>query len=472
MTDRDAGRTSILVFLVQIGARLVGFVGLVYFARVLPPSELGIYFLFFLLVQVSSLISGLGLGPAVTQRIGSSERPAEIFTAALLVVGAVGLLATGVIFALRGPIASYVGAEVPLVLSLAVVSWLFSHTHASAIQGEDRVLTANGLQFLEDAVRVGVGVVLLNAGFGARGLMYGVICGFAVAGILGRLLSGLPLSMPGGRDFRSLFALSRYTVVFGPTNLVYFWFDTFMIGLLLTRADVSAYEVAWQTTRVLVIPTNAIGQTILPKVARWSSAGRRDEIERILPGVLLFTLIVPLPGLVGLAVLGPDVLRLVYRPEYATAALALVILAGFMVVESVHRAGSQILLGMDRADVPFRSRLVGVVLVVVLNLALIPPFGIVGAAVATLLAKCLDALILWSGLASIVELRFPFKSLGWQAGSAVVMGVAVLALGTTLDVGSVPVLLVVVAAGVVAYGTLIMLNPDIRNVLIQYLPGR
>lgn len=470
MADGDAGRTSILVFVVQLVARAIGFLGLVYFARILPQSELGIYFLFYLVVQVASLVSSLGMGAALVQRVSSSDRPSAMYTASLLVIAVLTVLASLAFFLFRGPIGRYVGADVPLLLTLAVAGWLFADIQKRAVQGEDRVLMSNLLQPLEDVIRVGVGAALITSGLGAEGLIFGVIAAFAVTGFVGMAVNNLSLTWPSRTDFRSLFAISRYTMFFGPANFVYFWLDTFMIGLLLTRASVSSYEVAWQTTRVLIIPTNAIAQTIFPKVARWHSEDARGEIERIMPGVILFSLIIPLPGIVGLLVLGPEILAIVYRPGYVEAAVPIVVLGGFMAVESLHRAGSQILTGMDRADVPFRSRLVGVTLVVVLNVLLIPPYGIVGAAVATLSAKVADAALLWLPFARLLDVDVPVRSLLWQSCSAAVMGLVLFGAKTQIAVDSLPMLTALVLGGAALYWGLALLDPDIRNALFQYVP--
>lgn len=470
MADGDAGRTSIIVFLIHLLARGVGFLGLVYFARVLPQSELGIYFLFFLIVQMSSMVSNMGLSTAIVQRVSASDRPEAIYTAAITAIGALTLVAGACFVVFRGPIGAYVGADVPLLLTLAVGGWLLADIHKGTIQGEDRVITSNLLQIGEDVVRVGVGAALITAGLGAEGLMYGVIVGFAVTALAGVVVTDLGVSRPTRGDFESLFAITRYTMFFGPANFVYFWFDTFMIGLLLTREGVSAYEVAWQTVRVLVIPTNAIGQTIFPKVSRLETEGAREEIERILAGAILFSLTIPLPGVVGLAVLGPEVLALVYRPAYADAALPLVALGIYMLVESVYRVGSQCLTGMDRARIPFRSRMVGVALAIGLNVVLIPEYGLIGAAIATVAAKAADALLLWIPLWRLLHVDLPWRSVLWQAASAGLMGLALVGATGQVAVTSLPVLFALVAGGAGLYWALVLLDPEIRTALLQYVP--
>lgn len=469
MSD-DAGRTSILLFGVHMTARVVGFLGLMYFARELSQAQLAVYFLFFLVVQVSSLVSQLGMGSALIQRIGSTDRGAAMYSAAILVVAGVGAVATAVFFLFRGPLGEYIGADVPLLLSLAVIGWLLADIHIRTLQGEDRVLLGGFLQLGQDVVRVGTGAVLLSMGFGAIGLIYGVIAGFGATALVGAVLTNLRPVVPTRADFTSLFQISKYTAFFGPTNFVYFWFDTAMIGLLLLPPDVTTYEYAWQTVRVLIIPTTAIRQTIFPKISRWAGENEIAEIERILAGAIIFTLFIPIPGLVGLAVLGPEILSLVYTPEYAVAATAMAVLAVYMVLEALHRVGEAVATGMDRADVPFRSRMVGVALALGLNIVLIPAFGILGAAVATVAAKGADALGLWYGLAKQLSIPLPARSLLWEGASAVAMGAIVLGISEVLLIDSLPVLFAVVSVGGIAYGGLVLLDPDIRQVLDQYSP--
>jgi O-antigen/teichoic acid export membrane protein len=467
----EAGATSIKLFGIHMTARTVGFFGLVYFARMLPGDRLGIYFLFFVVVQVGSMLSNLGIGQALVQRIGEGRNESRVFSAATAIMLAVSLVVAALALAFRGPLASYVGADVAALAAVTVAAWLLADVHIRTLQGEDRVLLSGGLQLLQDVVRVGSGALLITAGFGPRGLMYGVLAGFVVTVVVGYVLVEASLTLPTREDFETVLGISRYTMVYGPTNFVYFWLDTALIGLFLLPLDVSAYEVAWQTVRVLIIATTAINQTIFPKVSEWASQGRFEEIERVLPGALIFSLVFPLPGLVGVAVLGGDVLAQVYRPEYRYAALAMTILATYMAVESLQRVVNSTLTGMDRADLPFRSRLIGVGLAVVLNLALIPEFELLGAAVGTLLAKTVDTAIQYRGLAGLIELRVPVRSLAWQAVSALLMGGVVYAGATTTSLpDSTLGVAVLVATGVAVYGGLAVLDRDIRQVVEQYSP--
>lgn len=469
MSD-DAGGTSIKLFGVFIAARVVGFLGLVYFTKAIPRAELGSYFLFYTIVQVSSLVSNLGLKEALVARISDGERPNQVFTASLLVVTVAAAVVAVVVYALREPIAAFIRADVPNLIVLATVTWLFADMHRSGLQAEDRVLASGLLQLFQDVVRVGAGAVLISMQYGSVGLMYGVILGFAATIVVGHIAIDLDLSIPKPSDFCRLYSVSKYTLVFGPTNFAYFWLDTAMIGALIGPAAVSSYEVAWQTTRTLIIATTAINTTLFPKVARWATEDRFDRIGNAMSGAILFTLFFPIPGLVGLAVLGTDVLSVIYRPSYANAALPMVFLAGYMVVEAVQRVGSSVLTGIDRADVPFRGRLVGVVAVAVLNVALISELGILGAAIATFVSKLIDTAIQWGSLRRIVSFDVPARSLGWLTGSALVMGTVVYGVTTVLALNTVPRLFLAVGIGAAVYGVLVIRDPEIRNVVEEYVP--
>lgn len=470
MSDGDAGRESLLLFGVQLVARVIGFLGLAYFAREIPQSDLGIYFLFFLVIQVSSMIGNMGLGQALVRRIGEGQRRSELFSVALIVISTVSLIATAIFYVFESAISEYIGASVPGLLALATGAWLLADLLISTLQAEDRVLTSGVLQLFQDGIRVGVGAILITVGFGPKGLMYGVIAGFVGTVVVAYPLSNLSVALPEKADFTRIFTISRYTMFFGPANFIYFWLDTFLIGVFLTRADVSSYEVAWQTTRVLIIATTAINTTIFPKISRWASDGEYSEIERVIPGAIIFGLIFPIPGLVGLAVLGEQVLSIVYKPAYAVAAVPMTILAGYMAVESIQRVGNSVLTGMDRADVPFRSRLLGVSLAIALNLLLIPRYGLIGAAVATVVSKLVDTIYQWVSIGRLLTLEFPIKSFTWQLGSALLMGFAVAGLTSFVGQLSIVTLSSVVFAGAGIYGGLVLLNDEIRQVVDQYVP--
>lgn len=470
MTDSDAGKESILLFGIQLAARIVGFLGLVYFANNIPQSELGVYFLFFLVIQVSSLLGNMGLGQALVRRVGEGERQSELFTVTIIVVTAVTLIATAAFYGLQDQLADYIGADVPELLALGTGAWLLADLLISTLQAEDRVLTGGLLQLLQDMIRVGVGAALITTGYGPIGLMYGVIAGFVATVVVGYPLSNLSFAVPKFADFSRVFSISRYTMFFGPTNFIYFWLDTLLVGVFLTRGDVSAYEVAWQTTRVLVIATAAINTTIFPKISRWASRGEFSEIEGVIPGAVIFGLFFPLPGTVGIIVLGEEILGIIYQPTYTVAAIPMALLAGYMIVESVQRISNSVLTGMDRADIPFRSRLLGVSLAVVLNFVLIPQYGLVGAAAATLTAKLVDTVYQWISITVILDIDYPVRSLTWQVGSSIGMGAVVAGVVVSLGSLSIVTLLATILVGAGVYGGLILFDPEIRQVFNQYLP--
>lgn len=470
MTDGDAGRESILLFGIHLTARVVGFLGLIYFTRRTAQSELGVYFLFFLVIQISSMLGNMGLGQALVRRVGEGERQSELFTVTIIVVTVVTLVATVAFYGFREPLGGYIGADVPELLALGTGAWLLADLLISTLQAEDRVLTGGLLQLFQDVVRVGIGAVLITIGYGPIGLMYGVIAGFVATVIVGLPLSNLSFALPERADFSRVFSISRYTMFFGPTNFIYFWLDTLIIGVVLTRGDVSAYEVAWQTTRVLVIAVGAINTTLFPKISRWASQGEHAEIERVIPGAILFGLFLPIPGTAGIMVLGEEILGILYQPAYAIAAVPMALLAGYMIVESTQRVSNSVLTGMDRADIPFRSRLLGVTLAVTLNLVLIPRYGLVGAAIATLTAKFVDTVYQWASITVILSIDYPVRSLAWQVLSAIGMAVVVTSVTAYFGALSTMTLIGTILLGAGVYGGLVMFDPDVRQVFDQYLP--
>jgi O-antigen/teichoic acid export membrane protein len=146
------------------------------------------------------------------------------------------------------------------------------------------------------------------------------------------------------------------------------------------------------------------------------------------------------------------------------------ILSGYMVIEAVQRVSSPILTGIERADVPFRSRLFGVGVAIVLNVLLIPRYGLIGAAVATLTAKLLDTIVQWSAVFSILDIDVPARSLCWELLSAGVMGAVVYAVAAAIQPNNLPELAVVIGLGVAIYGVLVVQDDEIRDIVEQYLP--
>lgn len=171
--------------------------------------------------------------------------------------------------------------------------------------------------------------------------------------------------------------------------------DTLMIGILLNQEQVGLYRVAVQLSDGAQMILMAISVVIGPRLAYLHARGGWDQLERLLvkSHQLGFVLILPIAGIFFLG-MGEFLVTLVFGSEYAdSVASALILLMGKLAYALVGYCG----LAVSMFGYPSVATWTVVLLMVVnglLNAALIPVYGIEGAAFATIVSQfALNALL-------------------------------------------------------------------------------
>ncbi|MEF8824983.1 MAG: flippase [Halapricum sp.] len=448
---------------------VVGFAGVTFFARELGAGQMGVFFLFEAVLGVLSLVADFGIRGAVEKRISEGQPAGEVFSTALVMKTVPMAAIIVAVILLREPINGYVGAEVAFLLLIGIVLQELAETQQMVLSGEQRV----GEMALPDTARqigwVGVGALLVLQGYGITGLIYGLFMGYGVMFVWSWYRSASSLGRPSVDRGRSLLDFSKYHVVSKTQGYVYSWMDVAIIGFFLTPTAVGAYEIAWRVTEAVLILSNSVAVAVLPKISEWHAEGLTDRIGGLVSDATVPSLILVIPALGGTVVLSREILTFVFGPEFAVAALVLVILSGEKIVQAIYRLFHRSLHGIDRPDLAARTIVVTLAVNLVLNFLLVGPLGIEGIAVATTVSFALGAFLHWRYFTRYVQVYLPVRELGWCVASAAAMALAVGGLERVVAVDSIAVLLVLIAVGAAVYLFSLATYPPLRSRLLDNL---
>lgn len=178
----------------------------------------------------------------------------------------------------------------------------------------------------------------------------------------------------------------------------------------------------------------ALALSIVPAVSEALAKGQHALVALRAEIALRITFLFGLPASVGLAVIAEPTNILLY--ENAKGSTALVALAFTTVFSTLGVTSSGILQGLGQVMLPARNLFVGVVTKLILNLALIGPFGIVGAATATVAAYAVSTgLNLWA-IVKRIKLNIPWRNFHLKpVMSVLLMAVVVYAVATGVRYG-------------------------------------
>ena len=252
-----------------------------------------------------------------------------------------------------------------------------------------------GIVFVR-AVASGVGVLLLVIVFpmGVAGAVLGGIGGSLVAAVLGYAVIGRMGGLQVEFDrplMRSMFLFSLPLVPAGAAGWTLNLSDRYVLQIFEGSHVVGIYSLGYS----LGLALNVF--VMQPFLLAWAAAkwdvARGEHAQATFASVMTALAVVACTGALGLAVLGTDAVRLLFPPGSEVARYIVPFSAFAYVFLGMHT------MAMTGLHVAGQTRWVGVTMLVAaasnigLNLVLIPLLGIMGAAIATILAYALLAVL-------------------------------------------------------------------------------
>lgn len=181
------------------------------------------------------------------------------------------------------------------------------------------------------------------------------------------------------------------------------WVDTFMIGVFMDSANVGVYNVALKVSLFINLPLTAINAILAKNIASLHHKGNADGLRKYVKRSTAMILALAYPiGLLVILLRGP--LLNMFGDGFEGGTEVLLILAlGALINVSAGSVG--LILQMTGGEKSYRNILLATLLLsVILNVLLIPKFGIMGAAFSTLATSAF-----WNAL-SVIAVK---KNLGF-----------------------------------------------------------
>ena len=403
------GAGSILAKCAEVG---LGLLLAVLLARLLGASGYGVYAFVFALVSLLSMPVRMGMPPLIVRETarGESEgdwesvrgvwRWANAVTLGLsLLVLAVGMLALLLDWVHDQPLREtlFLGLWLVPLLALAALrsASLRGLRHVLAGILPEQVLRPALMAMLLLAVMAWPGMGISPAG--AMGLMLvSALVAFLSGAVLLRRYRPLAVAtarprVQGREWFRSVWPMAL-SQGFQQLNR---YADVILLGVLAVAADVGVYRVAAQGALLVSLGLTALNMVVAPYFARLHAEQEHSRLQKLARQTARAALGLGIPAVALFALYGEWLLVTLFGPEFAGAYWPLLILAGGQLANAGF-GPTGLLLNMTghERDV---TRVVAIAagLNVALNMALIPLFGVVGAALATSFSLAFWNVWLW-----------------------------------------------------------------------------
>lgn len=175
---------------------------------------------------------------------------------------------------------------------------------------------------------------------------------------------------------------------------IYTSMDTVMLGMMSNNKEVAYYAFATKLKMVLATTISAIGPVLLPRIAYCIKSRQIEKFHSYIEKSLYFVSLVAIPIAVYFIVMSPNVVNILGGNEYAPAIKCMQIITLAIVPLGIGNiATAQILTPTGRERFTMYSTICGAIINLIVNAIMIPMWGAKGAALATVIAESIIALV-------------------------------------------------------------------------------
>lgn len=223
-------------------------------------------------------------------------------------------------------------------------------------------------------------------------VLYGAITVFAGVGSnvmnminLRKLISLKPArDLDLGQHLRPIMTFFLLTV----STTIYLNVDTTLLGFIKGEEAVGFYATAVKIKQILVSVVTSLGAVLLPRLSFYHEQGQAEEFERLTQKAFNFVFVLALPMVFYFTLLAKQSILFLSSEEFLPAVLPMqLIMPTVLFIGLSNLMGIQILVPTNREKLVVLSTVVGAVVDFLINLVVIPKFGVSGAAFAGSVAE-------------------------------------------------------------------------------------
>ena len=388
-----------VAFGLKILATLLGFLNQIVLARVLGAGGIGEVILAITVVRISSQVAKFGMEEAMMKfvplyidqnspqqlkgTISFALRFCLVFSAVfmLLVVGFSKFIAIN-IFHSEGLL-----ILLP-VIAIAIPAWVIRDVIGGILRGyHDTLRALIPESLISPFFRLGVFLILLIKGATP---LYAVIA--FVAGEVLAVITSIVLLQSRLREFkpaktkcerRKILDIA-FTIIFTSMSiLLYTQADIWILGMYMPTHIVGIYGIAAKLVLLVYFPMMAFNAIIPPLISSIHASGNSDELKNMVSESTRWILSLALPIMLMLLFEGKFILKYAYGEEFGAGYTVLVILIAGQMIKAFAGLTGVILQMTGGHRIYMKINIIWGIINIVLNIIMVPRFGMIGAAAAT-----------------------------------------------------------------------------------------
>jgi len=488
---RRAVRGAGIVFIMMVLSYFLGYLFRLILARELGVASYGLVYGIIALFGFFSIFMSLGLESALVKYIAefrAKNKPEKIKGSIIIVLLSKLLLSVfvcGALILFSDLIASeyFNTPEASILIKIYAVGIIFSAiitTLKASLQGFQSMKYFSTVDFVKSIIVLCVTIPLLLLGFKELA----PILGFSLTWIVFLPLIYFPLLI--GKVFpeflrvkaelskslaKKLFRFGIPVTLAGLAGIIFGYTDTVLLTYFRSLKEVGLYNAAFPTMKLISVIGVAITSVLFPISSELWAKKRKDQLSRGLGMLYKYILILIFPISLLMFLFPEIILGILFGGEFKEAGNVLRILAIGYFINTLSGINTTVLSGIGKPKKVSKIMLSGAALNLILNLILIPIYGMNGAALSTLIAFIL-IFILSLELKKYIQFILPWRDFLVIVSSGILITVLTYLIKSVEFIGVWLKLAITVLAGTIIYASMLLLSKTIRYADIREIIKR
>jgi len=418
---------TIIIFILTLFAAIIAYSFRILLARRFTILEYGSFYAILSFLSLFSIFQDLGLLTALTKYISEFKTKNNLkdIKNSILIVFIILLLVNlllGTLFIIFSDYFALVflhNINLSIYIKVCTISVMLSpllSVFKAIFQGYHQMFYFSLIDFLQTTLVFLLSFIFIELGFGLVSPFLAYILMFLL--FIPFYLIFIKKTFPSFWKFKFNFEkiLSKKLIKFGlaviltcAAGIIFNYSDTVMIAFFRSLQEVGLYNSAYPTAKVLWMLSGALTLVLLPIS---SELWVKKDIFRLKEGIKLlykYSFILVIPASLVFFVFPDFILLFLFGLEYTAASNVLRLLSIGTIFYIIFQINNSILMGIGKPEQVSKVMLFAALLNLIGNFILIPPYGIIGATISTIISFIIIAFLSFSKLNKIISIDFVFK---------------------------------------------------------------
>ncbi len=396
--------------------KIISFLYTIYVARSVSQNDVGLFYLAISIIGLFGAWKTLGLPVALGRYIPFYEAKGEhgkaraLFKYSLAINTVVGALVAAAIWLLADAAGQiYQNPGLPEALRLlAFYAFLenVSSIMVGFLQGRADIKAMQLVTNAQTLFKFALTLALFQLyGANLSTLSIAFVLSFLLAIIVSvKFVHNRLADLPKGEGSITTMELAREIAPFGMmlTIITFLWTivsysDRVIMGFFMTSAQanelIAVYSMAVALALNVMVFPGTVGSILLPSISRLVGKGDHHGIKKSMATAQRWTVLITLPFAIVMIAFAPEMLSSFYGSGYDTGGTAMAIFCIGLLFTVFSYVSSLALAAMRQVMLEFKIAAVVMVVNIALCVALIPVFGIEGAAASSAIAFAVSAFL-------------------------------------------------------------------------------